>query len=154
METADEESAFHRKLIMLVSIMLALLLAAICCVGFIFIRNKWTGQPTQQLAQMEIPLATAVIPTVQVFPTLVIMATPTAIPVPISPLWRFISINKNDIGTFENTSDPSQKLLAKCIDPERPPPDKGVLYMLYDSGILKPQEGGKKVQRFELISGE
>jgi hypothetical protein len=76
---------------------------------------------------------------------------PVAQTVTTSTLWRFLSINEKDIGTFENTGDPSQRLTAKCIDIKRPAPDKGELYVLDDSGILKLQDGSKKFQRFEVI---
>jgi hypothetical protein len=159
METGAQESAVNKKLLALVSVVLALLLVAICYVGFLLILSYQTVQPAQQqLAQTEIPLSTSVKPVVQFLPVVanwvVPAPAPAAITVPTPTLWRFVSINDNDIGTFENVGDPSQRLAAKCKDPKRPAPDKGELYKLDDAGILKPQEGSKKFQRFELITRE
>lgn len=159
METGVQESTVDRKLLALVAVVLALILVCFCYVVFLLIRNKQTAEPAQQqLAQPEISFPTLVptaIPVVLPSPTVVTLATPVpavASSVTTSPLWRFISINAKDVGTFENVADPNQRLTAKCIDLNRPAPDKGALYMLDDSGILKLQDGGKKYQRFKLIA--
>ena len=158
METGAQESTVDKKLLALVSVVLALLLVAICYVGFLLIRSKQTVQPAQQqLAQPEIPLptlVTSVKPVVLFLPIVgnSVAPAPTTITVPTSTLWRFVSINDNDVGTFENVGDPRQRLVAKCKDPKRPAPDKGELYKLDDSGILKPQEESRKFQRFALIN--
>lgn len=156
-----QESAVRNKVIVLVSILLALLVTLICIVDIIIIRRRMASQPT--LEPQIVQPATAIpksIPTMG--PTVIIVPTPentpTSIPavviVPPPSVWRFLRINQDDIGTFENVSDPGQKLEAKCIDPSRPPPNAGALYNLDDSGILKLQDGTKKYQRFKVISGE
>jgi len=158
METEAQESALNKKLLALVAVVLALLLVAICYVGLLLILNKQTVQPAQQqLAQPEIPLpavVTSVKQDVLFLPAVVksVAPAPIAVTVPISTVWRFISIDNNDIGTFENVGNPSQRLVAKCKDLNRPAPDKGMLYDLDDSGILKPQGESKKFQRFEVIA--
>jgi hypothetical protein len=159
METGAQESAVNKKLLALVGVVLALLLVAICIVVFLLIRSILAVRPAQQQAQPELPRPTLGIaafePVVLLLPVVVnsVAPAPQAIPVPPSTLWRFLSINKNDIGTFEKVGDPSQRLVAKCKDPKRPPPDEGELYVLDDSGILRLQDGSKKFQRFELLPG-
>jgi hypothetical protein len=159
METGAQGSAVDKKLLALVAVVLALILIAFCYVVFLLIRNKQAAQPAQpQLAQTEFPLPAPAEAVVLYLPVAVNSVAPAPVPAPsgqsapTSTLWRFISINENDIGTFENIGNPSQRLAAKCKDPKRPVPDKGELYELDDSGILKPQSGSKKFQRFELIA--
>jgi hypothetical protein len=162
MGTEAQESPINKKLLALVSVVLALVLVAFCFVVFLLIRNKLTARPAQpQLAQPEIPLPTletSVQPVIRFLPVVVNSVAPasapapTAITVPTATLWRFVSINAHDFGTFENVNDPSQRLVAKCKDPNRPAPGAGELYRLDNSGNLKPQNGGKKFQRFELIT--
>lgn len=159
METEPQGSAVDRKLLVLVAVVLGLILLCFCYVVYLLIRNKQTAQPAQpQLVQTEFPLPTLVataIPVLLPSPTVVTLATPVPTPalsVPTSPLWRFVSINAKDVATFEKVSDPSQRLTAKCIDIRRPVPDKGALYTLEDTGILKMQDGSKKYQRFKLIT--
>ncbi len=161
MKPKAQESDVRNKLIVLVSIVLALLVVMICIVDFIIIRRRMTAQPTLE-AQIVQP-ATAIphsIPTVG--PTVIFVPTaentatplPEVIIVPPPQVWRFLRIDSDDIGTFENVADPSQKLKAKCIDTSRPPPNEGALYNLDDSGILKLQDGSKKFQRFRVIGGQ
>jgi hypothetical protein len=159
METEPQGSTVDRKLLALVAVVLGLILVCFCYVVYLLIRNNQTVQPAQpQLAQTEFPLPTfipTVIPAVLPSPTVVSLPTlaPTAaISIPESTTWRFISINAKDVGTFENVGDPSQRLTAKCIDIRRPVPDKGALYTLDNTGILKMQDGSKKFQRFKLIA--
>ncbi len=155
--TETQENTVNKKLLALVAVVLALLLIAICYLGFLLIRSKLTAQPAQQqLAQPATPvptLVTSVKPVALFLPVVLNLAAPApvAVTVPTSTLWRFVSINHNNIGTFEKVGNPSQRLIAKCKDPNRPPPDKGELYKLDDSGILKPQGESKKIQRFEVI---
>lgn len=156
MQTGYQEGALDRKLLAGVAVVLALILIAFCYVVFLLIRNIQTNRTAQpQLVQTEIPITTrdavALYLPVVIKPASPALA-PTAKAATTSKLWRFISINDNDIGTFENTGDPKQRLTAKCIDLKRPAPDKGELYILGDSGILKPQSGSKKFQRFEVIA--
>ena len=156
METEPHQSTVNMKLVALVAVVLSLLLMAMCYVGFLLIRSIQPVQPIPpQVVQPEIPLPTSV-PTVApvdlYLPVVMNLLAPTGITVPTSTLWRFISIDDNDIGTFENVGDPSQRLVAKCKDLKRPPPDEGELYKLDDSGILKPQSESKKFQRFELMT--
>ncbi len=149
METETQENAVNKKLLALVAVVLALLLVAICYLGLLLILSKRPAQPAQQLpAQPEIPvptLAPSVNPEVLFLPVVGNLAAPApkAITIPTSTLWRFLSINDKDIGTFENVGNPSQRLVAKCKDPNRPVPDEGELYQLDDSGILKPQSESK-----------
>jgi hypothetical protein len=161
MRSKIQDSDVRNKLIVLVSILLALLVVMVCIVDIIIIRRRMAAQPTLE-AQIVQP-ATAIpqsIPTMG--PTVIFIPTaentqtpiPEIVTVPPPPVWRFLRINQDNIGTFENVSDPGQKLEAKCIDPNRPPPNEGALYNLDGSGILKPQDGGKKYQRFKLISGQ
>lgn len=160
METGAQESTINRKMLALVAVVLGLLLIAICYLGFLLIRSRQTARQAQpQLAQPENPLPASVIsakPGGIFLPVVVKVGAPApasaAVVVPTPTLWRFISIDRNDIGTFENVGNPSQKLLAKCKDPNRPAPYKGELYTLDDSGILKPQGESKKYQRFEVIN--
>ena len=161
MNPKSQESDVRNKLIVLVSIVLALLVVMVCIVDIIIIRRRMTFQPTLEPQIVEpataIPKSIPTMgPTVLFIPTVENTATPVpvVIAVPPPPVWRFLRINQDDIGTFENVSDPSQKLEAKCIDPNRPPPDEGALYNLDGSGILKLQDGGKKYQRFKVISGQ
>jgi len=156
METGAQESVVNRKILALVAVVLALILIAICYLGILLIRSRQTVQPArQQLAQTEIPLPTSVISAKPVgifLPVVVKVETPKAVIVQTSNVWRFISIDANEIGTFENVGDPSKRLLAKCKDPNRPAPYAGELYTLYEQGILKPQGDSKKFQRFEVIN--
>ena len=153
METEDQESAYKRKLLMVGAVALALLLTAICTVLFLLIRRFQAYQAAgQQVAPPVIPLATAAQPAVVFLPVVANVAAPTATSMPISTVWRFISIDENHIAIFEYLADPSQKLVAKCKDPERPPPEKGELYTLDATGTLRPQSESKKIQRFTLIS--
>jgi len=156
MEPSYQESPVNRKVLALVAVVLALILIAFCYVVFLLLRSKQADRTAQQqVVQTEIPITT-VKPTV-LFLSIVMKPAapapaPTAMTVTTSALWRFISIDDHDIGTFENTGNPNQKLTAKCIDIKRPAPDKGELYELDDSGILKPQSRNKKFQRFKLIA--
>ena len=159
MQTGNQESAVDRKLLAGVAVVLALILIAFCYVVFLLLRSKradLTAQP--QLAPTKIPIMTTVKTYVQFFPIVVKPAAQASAPAPAaqtvatSTLWRFLSIDNNDVGSFENTGNPNQKLTARCIDTKRPAPDKGELYVLDDSGILKPQSGNKKIQRFEVIA--
>ncbi len=125
METGAQESTVNKKLLALVSVLLVLLLVAICYVGFLIIRSKQSVQTAQQqLAQPKMPLPKSVKPAGPFLPVVVNLAAPPpkAVTVPTSTVWRFVSINDNDFGTFENVGDPSQKLVAKCKDPKRPAP--------------------------------
>ncbi len=156
-----QESDVRNKLIVLVSILLALLVVMICIVDIIIIRRRMTSQPTQlpQIVQpaTAIPHSIPTVgPTVLFIPTAENTATPVpeVVIVPPPQVWRFLRIDSDDIGTFENVADPSQKLEAKCIDLNRPPPNAGALYNLDDSGTLKLQDGSKKYQRFKVISGQ
>jgi len=104
----------------------------ICIVDIIIIRRRMTFQPTLEPQIVEpataIPKSIPTMgPTVLFIPTVENTATPVPVVIAIPPpaVWRFLRINQDDIGTFENVSDPSQKLEAKCIDPNRPPPDEG-----------------------------
>jgi len=154
METEPREYPVNKKLVVLVAIVLALLMVAICYVSILLVLRNLNDRPEPQLAQPEFPLPTPLpssTPELPVVPVVLDTATPTAIPTPTPSLWRFISITKEDIGTFENVNDPSQKLTAKCIDTKRPAPNAGELYTLYKGGILKLQDGSKKYQRFEVI---
>jgi hypothetical protein len=156
MQTGYQEGAVDRKLLAGVAVVLALILIAFCYVVFLLIRSKQADRTAQpQLIQTEIPITTGE-PVALYLPVVIKPASPAPAPtakvVTTSTLWRFISINDNDIGTFENTGDPKQRLTAKCIDIKRPAPEKGELYTLEDSGILKPQSGSKKFQRFEVIA--
>jgi len=156
-----QESDVRNKVIVLVSILLALLVTLICIVDIIIIRRRMASQPT--LEPQIVQPATAIphsIPTMApptpTIPVLVPTFPPptTAVILPPTTVWRFLQIDSDDIGTFENVADPSQKLKAKCIDPSRPPPNEGALYNLDDSGVLKLQDGTKKYQRFKVISGQ
>jgi hypothetical protein len=159
--TAAQQRDLVKKVTVLVSIALALLVMVICVADIYLIRRRSALRPTQQ-AQVA-PPATAIpksIPT-QAPPEQFIPAdvsTPTPEPViitaPPTSTWRFLRIDANDIGAFQNVDNPDQRLLAKCIDPGRPPPNKGALYTLDDSGILKLQSGGKKYQRFKVTNDQ
>jgi len=156
MQTEPQESTVDRKLLAGIAVVLALILVAFCYVVFLLIRNLRADRTAQQqIAQPEIPITT-VNTSVQFLPIAAKPAVhapaPTAKAVTTSTLWRFLSINDNDIGTFENTGDPNKRLTARCLDIKRPAPEKGELYELDDSGILKPQSGSKKFQRFEVIA--
>jgi hypothetical protein len=156
----DRDPELVRLVIVIVSIALALLVTLICIVDVILIRRRLASRPPAGIPVVQ--PATAVpksIPTmapptqaptvVAVVPT---MAPPTPSPLPVTA-WRFLRINSEDIATFENVADPSQTLLAECIDKRRPPPNKGAIYLLDDSGILKLESGSKKYQRFK-VTGE
>jgi hypothetical protein len=159
-EIGPEESPVNRKLLVLVAIVLALLLLAMCYTAYLLIRSL---QPAE--AQVVQPVVLPPTQVIQVETTEILMpvvvnepiTTPEPAPAPVavtvstSPLWRFLSIDGNDIGTFENVGDPSQRLLARCIDRKRPSPDAGELYLLDESGLLKPQDGGQGIQRFEVV---
>jgi len=159
MDWLEQQNSLNKKLIALVGVILALLLVAICFVSFLLIRSKLTAPPAEpQVVPPQIPLPTAVVATeaVEVYVPAVVaveapqpVAAPTTVQTPT--VWRFLSINKDDVGTFENVNDPSQRLKAACKDKNRPAPDRGVLYTLDDSGILRQQDGGKKYQRFEVL---
>jgi hypothetical protein len=157
--TQDED--VKNKLVVLVTIILALMVTIFCIVDIILIRRWRAPQPTE-LPQIVEP-ATAEpksIPTVG--PTVIIIPTVENTPTPEPPLivapppslWRFLSINTQDIGTFENVADPNQRLMAVCIDKRRPPPKKGAIYYLDDSGVLKLEDGSKKYQRFKVTGGQ
>ena len=164
METRSEaqERDLKKKLVILFSIMLALLVVLVCIVDIILYRRRLAAKPAQpqvvQPASPEPKSIPTIKPALQYLPVvlnsnapeLVIVAT--AAPAPA--IWRFISINVNDIGTFENVADPSQRLTAKCIDPNRPPPNAGELYYLDDKGMLKLEDGSKTYQRFKLTTGQ
>lgn len=161
MEPKAQDSDVRNKLVVLVSIVLALLIVMICIVDIIIIRRRMTVQPT--LEPQIVQPATAIpksIPTMAP-PTQSIAVVentptpaPTAVILPAPTVWRFLRIDQDDIATFENVADPNQKLEAKCIDTNRPPPNEGALYNLDDSGVLKLQDGSKKYQRFKVISGQ
>ena len=156
MEPSYQESPVNRKVLALVAVVLALILIAFCYVVFLLIRSNQADRTAQpQLAQTEMPLTTAE-PILRFLPAVMKPAAPAPAPAPqavtTSTLWRFISIDDNDVGTFENTGNPNQRLTARCIDIKRPAPDRGELYVLDDSGVLRPQDGSKKFQRFEVIN--
>lgn len=161
MEPEYQESPVNRKVLALVAVVLALILVAFCYIVFLLIRNRQAAQPVpQQLPPQQIPLPAIVKRVNRFLPVAAKPAAPAPAPAPTaqtvqtSTLWRFISIDDNNIGTFENVGNPSQKLTASCLDIKRPAPSKGELYTLDDSGILKPQDGRKKFQRFEVITGK
>jgi hypothetical protein len=150
-----------KKVVVIVSIALALLVTLICVVDIILVRRRMSAQITPEIQAVQ--LATAQPKSVPTMPPPtqappVVELVPTAVPPTISPppttTWRFLRINAEDVATFENTADPSQRLLAKCIDPKRPPPNKGTIYILDDSGVLKLESGDKKYQRFKVTSGQ
>ena len=159
-EIGPQESLVDRKLLVLVAVVLALLLLGMCYVGYLLIRSLQSAEP--QVVQPVVLPPTQVIPveTAEVLLPVVVSEqtiapapapTPVAVTVSISPKWRFLSIDEKDIGTFENVGDPNQRLLAKCIDRKRPAPDRGEIYILNESGLLKPQDGGQGIQRFEVV---
>ena len=150
----DRDPELVRKVIVIVSIALALLVTLICVVDVILIRRRLASRPPAEIQVVQPATAepksiptmappTQAPPVVEVVPT---MAPPTPAPPPVTT-WRFLRINSEDIATFENVADPSQTLLAECIDKRRPPPNKGAIYLLDESGVLKPESGGKKYQR-------
>ena len=157
----DRDPELVRKVIVVVSIALALLVTLICIVDVILIRRRLASRPAADVQVVQPATAepksvptmappTQAPPTIQVVPT---FPPPTSAPPPVTT-WRFLRIDSQDIATFENVADPSQTLLAKCIDTRRPPPNKGAIYLLDDSGILKPESGGKKYQRFKVTGGQ
>jgi hypothetical protein len=150
-----------RTVIIIVSIALALLVTLICVVDVILVRRRMSSRTTPEMQAVQ--PATALpksVPTMAppTQPVVAVEVVPTAVPPTISPppttAWRFLRINAENIGTFENVANPDQKLQAKCIDPQRPPPNKGAIYILDGSGILKLESGGKKYQRFKITSGQ
>jgi hypothetical protein len=164
MRTEAQERDIKRKLVILVSIGLALLVVLICIVDIFLIRRRMAVpravQPTEQLVVQPATAVPKTIPTMAPPEQFIAVVDNTATPepaiitVPPTTTWRFLRINANDIGTFENVADTNQTLVAKCIDPGRPPPNKGALYTLDDSGTLKVQDGSKKYQRFKVTSGQ
>jgi hypothetical protein len=158
-----QDNDLTRKLIVLVSIALALLVTFVCIVDIILMRRRMAVQPTPEVQVIHAVTAepksipTMAPPTQSIPATL--ENTPTTVPTatntpPPATTWRFLRINADNIGTFQNTAATDQRLLAKCIDPNRPPPNKGALYTLDDSGILKLQNGSKKYQRFKVTPGQ
>jgi hypothetical protein len=159
-----QENAVRNRLVALFSIILALLVVLICIVDIFIIRRRMAVPRATEPTELQIaPPATAApktIPTMappeQLIPVVENTATPEPAIITVPPIttWRFLRINADDIGTFENVANPNQTLVAKCIDPGRPPPNKGALYTLDDSGTLKLQDGSKKYQRFRVTSGQ
>jgi hypothetical protein len=150
-----------KKVIVIVSIALALLVTLICIVDIFLIRRRMSSRPTAEVQVVQpataipksvptMPPPTQAPPVVEVVPTAI---PPTPAPPPVTT-WRFLRIDSQDIATFENVADTSQTLRAKCIDPKRPPPNKGAIYLLDDSGILKLESGGKKYQRFKVTGDQ
>lgn len=157
-----QETAVDRKLIALLAIALVLVSIAICYSGIMFLRSRQPAQPVQQLEPTSFPALPPAAPLTEpvsfdVFmPVVVRPAAPVMMAAPAvtdTSVWRFLSIDSDDIGTFENVTDPTRRLLARCRDPERRPPDRGALYTLYDNGILRAQIEPWTVQRFRVISG-
>ena len=157
----DRDPELVRKVIVIVSIALALLVTLICIVDVILIRRRLASRPPAEVQVVQPATAepksiptmappTQAPPVVEVVPT---FAPPTSAPPPVTT-WRFLRINSEDIATFENVADPSQTLLAECIDKQRPPPNKGAIYLLDNSGILKLESGSKKYQRFKVTGGQ
>ena len=119
MGTGAPEGAVDNRLLAAELIALVLLLAAICIVGFLLIRNRLPDQPAQvKPTQLQTPTPTLVMlarPFVLFLPFIgnTAASAPPVITVSPSTVWRFVSIDKNDIGTFENVSDPGKKLTAQ-----------------------------------------
>jgi len=165
METKPEaqESDLKKKLIILFSIVLALLVVLVCIVDIILYRRWRAARRAQPQIVLEVTAEPKSIPTMAP-PTQVIMVvenTPIPTPEPVivtapppSPLWRFLSMDGNDIGTFENVADTAQRLKARCIDTSRPPPKKGEIYFMDEGGVLKLEDGTKRYQRFKVTAGQ
>lgn len=164
-EIGPQESPVDRKLLVLVAVVLALLLVTMCYLGYLLIRSLQRAEPQVVQPAVLPPTLVTSVETTQVFlpdvsndvqsiPAPAPATAPVAVTVSTSPLWRFLSIDQNDIATFENVGNPNQRLQAKCIDVKRPVPDRGELYILEESGILKAEDGSKRFQRFEVINGK
>lgn len=162
MQPRTQQDDSRNRLVMLVSIVLALLVTIFCIVDIIVVRRWLAARRATEQPQVVQP-ATALpksIPTVG--PTVMFVPTeapppttePPVIVTPPPSVWRFLSINPEDVGTFENVADPSQRLLAVCIDKGRPPPEKGEIYVLNDEGVLKLEDGTKRYQRFRVTGGQ
>jgi hypothetical protein len=156
-----QERSGREKLIVLVCIILALLVTLVCMVDVLLLRGRMARKPTAQPQVVQPATAEPKsVPTMAPPEQAIVVVENTATPEPIvivappTTTWRFLRIDADDIATFENVASPGQTLLAKCIDPKRPPPNKGALYTLDSEGILKLQDGGKKYQRFKVTKGQ
>jgi len=159
---AAQESDVKKKLVILFSIVLALLVVLVCIVDIFLYRRRQAARPAQPQVVQPVTAEPKTIPTIkpalQYLPVMLNSNAPEPAvvdtPAPATDIWRFLSINDEDIGTFENVADPAQRLTAKCIDPGRPPPKKGEIYYLDEGGILKLEDGTKHYQRFKVTAGQ